>query len=125
MAGRRRIFRARRAVGRTFSAHLFGSVKYDTWNPMHTKYRSLALSAIAPPLWLLRSQPALVLRGVMALEDIDDSDDDILVSNVGAGERRPLEGAVETPILGAPGFPDSACSADLRLPAQQHNLDFR
>ena len=84
---------------------------------MHTKYRSLASSSIAPPLWLLRSQPALVLRGVGTPEDIDDADDGFrLVSSVGAGERRPLEGAVETPILvGAPGFPDcdSACKAPI------------
>ncbi len=83
---------------------------------MHTKYRSLASSSIAPPLWLLRSQPALVLRGVGTPEDIDDADDGSrLVSSVGAGERRPLEGAVETPILGAPGFPDSdsACKAPM------------
>ena len=43
-------------------ARLLASVKYTTWKPTHTKWRSLAPRAKGRPLWLFRSRPSFVAR---------------------------------------------------------------
>ena len=49
-------------VRRRAGARLLASVKYATWKPTQTKWRSLAPCAKGRPLWLFRSTPSFVAR---------------------------------------------------------------